>query len=828
MKQGRRRMALLVVIALLVTLAVPMSAMAAEDSITAQISPEEATYIVGAEAVSFSATFTGDDVANDQKIVWYYAAEKGVPQENGSNTVTGSSGSFVGYCDSTGISEPGVYKVWAELKDESEESMLARTEDAVLTVLPATTPEAKVQWDTPSVNVGQTARATVSVTNISGEYSKAFQWQINQGNGWRNITSEEAVKYNGYNLSALSIADVSYTENGDLFRCVVTVKDKEGETAGEATSEELELSVVEPGKTPEVKITAEPKAEGNAVTIKVGQSVVMTAEASTKMPENSFAYQWTKDGKPLTGETSETLTINPTEAAEAAVYNCEVTNTFDGVEYKASAAQGITLTVEKTTGAVEITAQPESKTVNAAANVEFKVAAKTDDNAQLAYQWQRSFGGTHGVFTDINGATSDTLRVEDVTYSMSGYQYRCVISNADNAKVAKVESEAATLTVKPLGHEIVWTGAEDADWASGKNAEFTAKSGEPFVLKLDVATEAGDALTYQWQVMSEGQYRVIAGATTNSYTIANAGPADETLQYKCIVTNPYDKKTAEYTADVKVLDSDKIPTITSQPQALMELKKGTQDVMVTVKAEAPQAGQELTYKWEYRGRSAGQDWTAWTLSPGVTDNAYPANTGEISTYQYRCTVGVEGYDEGAVTSDAATVIVYEENIPYIVSDLEAEVTGYVGETLTFSVDAKVNPDAELLYIWTKDGEVVKEALGAEGASYTTSMLGFDDIGSKYACEVRNPALYDAVYHKEYAVKSNTCTIKDVKASTLAPAVPGDLNGNGKVDIDDVVAAVDAMNDVIVLDADKLALVDFNDNGKVDIDDVVELVALMNA
>ena len=155
-------------------------------------------------------------------------------------------------------------------------------------------------------------------------------------------------------------------------------------------------------------------------------------------------------------------------------------------------------------------------------------------------------------------------------------------------------------------------------------------------------------------------------------------------------------------------------------------------------------------------------------------------------------------------------------------------TGYVGETLTFSVDAKVNPDAELLYIWTKDGEVVKEALGAEGASYTTSMLGFDDIGSKYACEVRNPALYDAVYHKEYAVKSNTCTIKDVKASTLAPAVPGDLNGNGKVDIDDVVAAVDAMNDVIVLDADKLALVDFNDNGKVDIDDVVELVALMNA
>ena len=209
----------------------------------------------------------------------------------------------------------------------------------------------------------------------------------------RNITSEEAVKYNGYNLSALSIADVSYTENGDLFRCVVTVKDKEGETAGEATSEELELSVVEPGRNTRGENYCRTES-GRKCSDDQGRAKRCYDSGSIHQDAGKqfFAYQWTKDGKPLTGETSETLTINPTEAAEAAVYNCEVTNTFDGVEYKASAAQGITLTVEKTTGAVEITAQPESKTVNAAANVEFEAgSAKTDDNAQLAYPVAEEF-----------------------------------------------------------------------------------------------------------------------------------------------------------------------------------------------------------------------------------------------------------------------------------------------------------------------------------------------------------------------------------------------------------------------------------------------------
>lgn len=817
MSKAKKRVALLIVIALLVTLAMPMTVFAA-DNIATSISPTESTWILGTQEVTLSATFEGDAVASTgQKVEWYFAEKEGQPQSLGANAVDADK-KFDAYCTSAGISEAGTYKVWAELQSDTDSSLIVRTNEVTLTVLPATIPNITAGWDVSPVNVGATASATVSVDNNIAGNTLSFLWQVNTGNGWKDAT--DGMKYSGYTTSGLNINKVNYTENGDLYRCVVTVTDKDGKEVGSATSKELELVVVEPGKTPVVTITSEPKADASGnVTIKVGRSIVMTAEAETKFPQNSFTYQWTKDGKPMPGETGQTLTINATEAAEAATYNCEVTNTVDSVEYTAAAAQGINLTVNNTTGDVEITAQPENKTVNAKANVEFAVAAQTDDGAALSYQWQRSLGGTHGVFSDIAGATSSTLRVENVTYSMSGYEYRCIVSNAEDEKAAAATSDAATLTVKPLGHDVEWIGAEDAAWAKDTDAIFTAKSGNALELKVEVATEAGDALAYQWQVMSQGEYRDIAGATSSSYRIANVDLDAQGAQYKCIVTNPYDNKKEEYTATLKMLDSSKIPVITSQPQALTEIEANKVGAL-TVQAKAAKDDQVLKYEWEYK------DSTGWKSGSGWNSDTLEVMSSTASVSEYRCKVWVEGYEDGTVISEVAKVCAYQKDIPYIIGDLAANATGYVGETYTFNVDAKVDPNAELLYIWTKDGDVVKEATGAAGASYTTPMLSLDDIGSVYKCEIRNTAMYNASYGKQYKVDSIACTL-DVKASTLAPVLPGDLNGNGRVDIEDITTAVDAMTGVITLDAEQLAIADLNGNGRVDIEDITEMVDLMN-
>ena len=62
------------------------------------------------------------------------------------------------------------------------------------------------------------------------------------------------------------------------------------------------------------------------------------------------------------------------------------------------------------------------------------------------YQWQVSTnGGTS--FTNITGATDDTLVVNNLTAAMTGYQYRAVLNGTCTANL---NSAAATLTVNTL------------------------------------------------------------------------------------------------------------------------------------------------------------------------------------------------------------------------------------------------------------------------------------------------------------------------------------------------------------------------------------------
>ena len=103
-----------------------------------------------------------------------------------------------------------------------------------------------------------------------------------------------------------------------------------------------------------------------------------------------------------------------------------------------------------------ITANPTSQTVTEGEAAEFSVAA-TGENS--SYQWQQSTGNGQS-WTDIDGATGVSYATEATTPSMSGYQYRCVVSNS----AGSATSSAATLTVNEHVHEWVvawsWEGTK--------------------------------------------------------------------------------------------------------------------------------------------------------------------------------------------------------------------------------------------------------------------------------------------------------------------------------------------------------------------------------
>ncbi len=158
-------------------------------------------------------------------------------------------------------------------------------------------------------------------------------------------------------------------------------------------------------------------------TVMAGANVSFTASASgTPTP----TVQWqvsSDDGKTFSsirGATSTTLTLNG------------VTVAMNGYEYQAvftnsagsAASSAATLTVN---APPSITGNPSNQSVTAGANVSFTALAS--GNPTPTVQWQISTdGGT--TFTNISGATSTTLTLNNVTTNMNGDAFQAVFTNS--------------------------------------------------------------------------------------------------------------------------------------------------------------------------------------------------------------------------------------------------------------------------------------------------------------------------------------------------------------------------------------------------------------
>ncbi|MHB1424226.1 MAG: beta strand repeat-containing protein [Gemmataceae bacterium] len=95
------------------------------------------------------------------------------------------------------------------------------------------------------------------------------------------------------------------------------------------------------------------------------------------------------------------------------------------------------------TSAPTITTQPTNQSAAAGGNVSFTASAS--GNPTPTVQWQvSSDGGT--TFSNISGATSTTLTLNQVSTSMNGAEYRAVFSNS----AGSASSNAATLTVNKV------------------------------------------------------------------------------------------------------------------------------------------------------------------------------------------------------------------------------------------------------------------------------------------------------------------------------------------------------------------------------------------
>ena len=151
------------------------------------------------------------------------------------------------------------------------------------------------------------------------------------------------------------------------------------------------------------------------------------------------AVQWYKNGVAIPGATSTgSFQISSVTSADAGVYTCVLTSPLG-----TATSDPATLTVNS--GQI-VTAAPQDANIQAGGIALFCVGAT---GMLISYQWQvqpsSSQPWTNLADQDVySGAYTSTLRITGVTAAMTGYRYRCIVTNMKGSEA----SGTATLTVQ--------------------------------------------------------------------------------------------------------------------------------------------------------------------------------------------------------------------------------------------------------------------------------------------------------------------------------------------------------------------------------------------
>ena len=569
-----------------------------------------------ADGVTLSKTefaYTGSAVTVDNYLTVKY----------GDTVLTQGTDYSLSYLFNTDLGENSAYVL---IKGEGD---YVGTVNKAFSILPGQKSE------TVSGTTGTTVTFTVTPPT-SGSYT--YQWQMNSGSGWKNSGGD------GATTATLSIP-VTTGRNGNLYRCLLTDSD----------------SNVIPSVPAVLLVKTAVTAQPASVTAPIGDIAKFTVTASGM----SLSYQWqynkgdgwkTSNG---TGSKTNTLSINVAAGYNAYKYRCVITDA-NGVKTYSSAA---TLKVK-----TAIKTQPASVTAALGTTAKFTVSAT---GAGLTYQWQynsgdgwKTSGGT--------GATTAELSIP-VTTGRNGFQYRCVITDANGTKT---NSSAATLKAKIA--------------ITAQPAGITAPIGE--TAKFTV-TATGAGLTYQWQynkgagwVNSNG-----TGSKTATLTI-NTAAGYNGYQYRCIVT---DANGATATSNAATL---KIKTvITTQPNGYQAA------IGETAKFTVAATGAGLKYQWQY---NSGDGWKNSGASGATTATLSINAKTTYNGWKYRCVI--TDANGTATTSSIATL-----KIKIAITAQPADISAAIGGTAKFTVTAT---GLELTYQWQYNAGDGWKNCGASGAA----------------------------------------------------------------------------------------------------------------
>ena len=263
--------------------------------------------------------------------------------------------------------------------------------------------------------VGETAKFTVKVSADNATYQ--WEYHTSATGAWKNATAT------GNKTATLSVP-CTLSRSGYEYRCKITAAD-----GTVLYTDAVSLTV-----TSGLEIVTQPKS----VTVGIGG----TAKFTVKAEGDGLTYQWmyrtSAKGKWMkasaTGNKTATLSVPGTTGRNGYQYQCVVTAGGQSVK-----SDIVTLTVS---AKPVITTQPKAQSVTSGKTATFTVKA---DGEGLTYQWQYRVSSTgKWLKATATGNKTASMKVPG-TAGRNGYQYRCVITDADGDVVY---TKAVTLTVK--------------------------------------------------------------------------------------------------------------------------------------------------------------------------------------------------------------------------------------------------------------------------------------------------------------------------------------------------------------------------------------------
>ena len=288
----------------------------------------------------------------------------------------------------------------------SESTGSATSATAVVTVgappIPGV-PQITAQPSSVTVPVGATVALSVTAT---GDLPLTYQWQ------------KDGFPIGGATNSTLVIPAGKTTDSG---RYAVVVS----ESTGSATSATALVTVGTPPPAGVPQITVQPAS----VTTVLGGTVTLSVTATSSA---ALSYQWRKDGFPIGGATSPTLTLANVQMADGGGYYVVVSQATGSVT---SATAILTVGLPPS-----VVLQPTNQ--GAAVTLTVNPNVGTTDPSQ-SYRWQLN-GGT------IAGATSATLTLASLQPSDSGL-YSTVVSSATGNATSDPAIVGVLTTSKVIG-----------------------------------------------------------------------------------------------------------------------------------------------------------------------------------------------------------------------------------------------------------------------------------------------------------------------------------------------------------------------------------------